>query len=443
MSVPSPNNFTTPSAAPPNQHSVAPVFAPPAVAAEASAQVSDERGAWWRDLSPLGRWSVGGAGVLLGLAVIAGGVASGMYISWRGANRIAPNVSIQGVPVGDMTAAQAKAALKKKYGALQVRFETPEKVYTQNLAQMGGRVTIDQAVRNAFWLGRSGSLPANMLAVYKARSEPTAIPLALKWDKKALRSRMSLISSQYAQAPTDARLQFAGSDLAVVPDAPGRAINAGATLASLQQEYKIGHDRIVATVMPVPARITASALEGRNVLLGTYSTSFDSGLWGRTRNLHVAASTIDGMVMMPGEKFSFNQRTGERTWDKGYRMGHIFEDRGKGAEVVDGLAGGVCQVSSTIFNAVRKTNNKLPSKVFLRINERNHHSLPVSYVPSGLDATVAWPHKDFRFTNTLSHPIFLRAVISGGTLSVSVWGRIPDSSPGYTTQLAQVSTATS
>ena len=129
---------------------------------------------------------------------------------------------------------------------------------------------------------------------------------------------------------------------------------------------------------------------------------------------------------MPGETFSFNKMTGERTWDKGYRMAHIFETKpgAKEAEVVDGLAGGVCQVSSTLFNAVRRANDEIGAKG-LKIVERNSHSLPVTYVPSGLDATVAWPSKDFRFRNTLNHPVFLRTTIRRSKLTIGVWGRVP------------------
>jgi vancomycin resistance protein YoaR len=146
----------------------------------------------------------------------------------------------------------------------------------------------------------------------------------------------------------------------------------------------------------------------------------------------VAAAAIDGQVLMPGETFSFNQSTGERTWDKGYRMAHIFE-RKPGqlkAEVVDGLAGGVCQVSTTLYNAVRKSREA--GVKGLRIVERNFHSLPVTYVSPGYDATVAWPIKDFRFRNTLQHPIYLRAAVSGSRLNVSVWGRVPNNGQAVT-----------
>src|SRR5690606_4254857 len=127
----------------------------------------------------------------------------------------------------------------------------------------------------------------------------------------------------------------------------------------------------------------------RDVELGRYTTSFNPGLRGRTTNVRLASEAINGKVLMPGERFSFNSITGERTIKKGYRIAHIFV-RKPGqteSEIVDGVGGGICQVSSTLYNAVRKTNNKTDSK--LAIIERNNHSLPVNYVPSGLDATVA------------------------------------------------------
>jgi vancomycin resistance protein YoaR len=168
------------------------------------------------------------------------------------------------------------------------------------------------------------------------------------------------------------------------------------------------------------------------VKLGEYTTSFNPGEYGRTTNVRLAAEAINGKVLMPNEKFSFNAMTGERTMDKGYRVAHIFVRLpGKEkSEIVDGRGGGVCQVSSTLYNAVRKTNNKTDDR--LAIIERNNHSLPVSYVPSGLDATVAWPHKDFRFRNTFPHPVYLRAQVSGSRLKISVWGRVPEDTSSIT-----------
>jgi vancomycin resistance protein YoaR len=280
-------------------------------------------------------------------------------------------------------------------------------------------------VLNAFYYGRGSNVVTNVWNVFASQREPVRLALPVKWDKARMRQTMWVVARNYEQKPKDAVLQVTADGVQVLPEQAGRAINVGATLQGLQKKYFVGRPEVPVVTKSVRPRLTAAALEGTDVELGRYPTRFNPGLWGRTRNIYVAAATIDGKVLMPGEEFSFNKSTGERTWDKGYRMAHIFERKpGKlKSEVVDGLAGGVCQVSSTLFNAVRKANKRLDGG--LAIVERNYHSLPVTYVPSGLDATVAWPSKDFRFRNTLPHPVYLRAEVSGSRITVSVWGRVP------------------
>ena len=161
-------------------------------------------------------------------------------------------------------------------------------------------------------------------------------------------------------------------------------------------------------------------------MLGKYTTHFNPGEEGRTANVRLAAKAVDGQVLMPGDTFSLNKTTGERTPAKGYQVAKIFvklPDEAK-SQIVDGVGGGVCQVSSTLFNAVLRTNGKGSGR--LKVVERNHHSLPVTYVPPGMDATVAWPYKDFRFRNDYSFPIYVRTEINGSHLAISLWGRVPD-----------------
>jgi vancomycin resistance protein YoaR len=293
------------------------------------------------------------------------------------------------------------------------------------LSELGGEPQIQDAVKNAYWFGRSRSVPENVLNVFAARRNQKRLPLAVRWDKDRLRQKMWAVATQYNQQPRDARLEVTEAGVQVVSDQPGRSLNVGETLLQLQKKYYVGLPAVEATVRTVQPTLTAASLAGTDVKLGEYRTRFNAGERGRTRNIYVAAEAIDGKVLMPGETFSFNDSTGRRTWEKGYRMAHIFERKpGKPeAEVVDGLAGGVCQVSSTLYNAVRKSKAQVGSG--LRIIERNYHSLPVTYVPPGFDATVAWPSKDFRFRNSLPHPLYLRAEVSGSRLKVSVWGRVP------------------
>ncbi|MDF2441081.1 MAG: hypothetical protein JWN98_2065, partial [Abditibacteriota bacterium] len=363
---------------------------------------------------------------VLAVIVLGAGAAYGVSSSWISGGRIAPGILIQGEPVGGLTAKEAQARLEKRFGRTFVSFETPGRAYKLALKQVGGRPQFARVVQNAYWYGRKDNVVVNTLNLFATMREPKRLPLPVKWDKAQMRRTMWAVAQGYGRAPRDAGLIVSDSGVQVVDHEVGRSLNVGATLQSLQKKYYVGLPSVKATTKTLMPRLMAADLAGRDVLLGKYTTSFNSGLWGRTRNIYVAAAAIDGVVLMPNELFSFNSQTGERTWDKGYRMAHIFERKpGKAeSEIVDGLAGGVCQVSSTLYNAVRKSNRQIDSK--LRIVERNYHSLPVTYVPTGLDATVAWPYKDFKFRNTLEHPVYLRAEVNGSRLTTSVWGRVPD-----------------
>ena len=367
----------------------------------------------------------------LGLAaalVAGGGTAYGLYGTWEKSDQIAPGVVVQGVPVGGLTRMHARAELQKRFGRLFLELQTPDRSFKVALKQLGGEPQINEAVNNAYWYGRSGNTVKNVWRAVSGEKIETRLTLPVKWDKTTMRRTAWNLNHGFRTAPHDARLEVTNGIADVVPERTGRALNVGATLTDLQRKYYVGLPSLETTLRETRPRVLAADLQGQDVQIGEYKTSFDSDLWGRTRNIHVAAETIDGRVLMPGETFSFNQMTGERTWDKGYRMGHIFARKPgeEKSEVVDGLAGGVCQVSSTLYNAVRRTNNQIDGG--LQIVERNTHSLPVTYVPSGRDATVAWPDKDFRFKNALPHPVYLRAEVDGSRLKISVWGRVPQGS---------------
>ena len=113
---------------------------------------------------------------------------------------------------------------------------------------------------------------------------------------------------------------------------------------------------------------------------------------------------------MPGQEFSYNNVLGERTTERGYKIAKVYQE----GQVIDGLGGGICQVSSTLYNAVIKAD--------LEILERKNHSLPVSYVKLGTDATVVYGVIDFRFRNNQQYPVRIESKVSGSTLTVEVCG---------------------
>lgn len=374
-----------------------------------------------RSLSPV-KWAAIIVVLLLAGASLAG---IGAWTSWVKAGRIAPGVSVQGQELTGLTAAEAKDRLEQRFGRLFVDIQTDERPFRVSVSELGGTPDFDTALAEAFHFGRSGHLAGDVTGIWSARSNGHALPLRMHWDKDQLRTKVWAIAGQFNTKPKDATLQITNDVVTVVPHQPGRILNVGATCAEIQKAYFVGKPAVEAISKETLPKLVTSDLEGKDVKLGSYTTRYDAGLVGRTTNIHVASGEVDGTVLEPGQDFSFNRTTGERTWDKGYRMGHIFE-RMPGEEkskVVEGLAGGVCQVSTTLYNAVRRTNEKEPN---LKIIERSTHSLPVTYVSPGLDATVAWPGKDFRFRNTFPYPVYLRAVPKDGRLNISVWARVKE-----------------
>ncbi|MDQ7095666.1 cell wall-binding repeat-containing protein [Desulfosporosinus sp. PR] len=143
--------------------------------------------------------------------------------------------------------------------------------------------------------------------------------------------------------------------------------------------------------------------------IAQYSTQFDATLVNRTENLCLAAKALNGKLLAPGERFSFNKSVGERTAEAGYKEALIIE----GNTFTPGLGGGVCQVSSTLYNAVVLAH--------LEVLERHPHTLPVGYVPSGQDATVAYPVLDFKFRNSTDSYLLIRSLIEGNTLTFQLY----------------------
>lgn len=144
--------------------------------------------------------------------------------------------------------------------------------------------------------------------------------------------------------------------------------------------------------------------------LATFTTRYDASDKDRTANLIIACRKINGKVVLADETFSYNKALGARTAQAGYKNAKVYEN----GEVVDGIGGGICQISSTLYNSVLMSN--------LKIVERRNHQFVTSYVPAGRDATVVYGMTDFKFKNTRKYPIRIIASAQNGIATVSIYG---------------------
>lgn len=172
-----------------------------------------------------------------------------------------------------------------------------------------------------------------------------------------------------------------------------------------QEEYVIP---LKVTVPEVTTKMIGT--EAFPDLISEFSTKYSQSQKDRTTNLKLAAEKINGTVIMPGEVFSYNTVVGKRTIDAGYKEAKIYVN----GEVVDGLGGGICQVSSTLYNAVLYAN--------LEIVERRNHQFVPSYAGAGLDATVVYGSIDFQFKNTRNYPIKIQCSVDRGICNFQIYG---------------------
>lgn len=202
-----------------------------------------------------------------------------------------------------------------------------------------------------------------------------------------------------------------GSNNQIVPGRNGSRLDR----RKLMEQYysywfSAGARSIEVPSYPIYPKVDTELLASLRVKpIGYYVTYFNSNNSNRSHNIALAAQAIDSAVVFPGETFSFNQVVGMRTVDRGYKRAGVIV-RG---ELSEGVGGGICQVSSTLYNAIDRAG--------LKIVKRYSHSRNVPYVLPGRDATVSWGGPDFVFENVYNQPVLIRAFGSGGRMTVSIY----------------------
>ena len=217
------------------------------------------------------------------------------------------------------------------------------------------------------------------------------------------------IYAQYCREPIDAEYKIENQRLTILEDKPGVSFDIE-TLKNALSESSLSVIKIPVTL--TPAQLTTEQLQSQLFpdLLATYSSKYNAGDVSRSHNVSLAAQKINEVVLAPGDVFSYNDTVGPRTAARGFKMATVYV----GNRSEPGIGGGICQVSSTLFNAVVLAD--------LEIVYRTNHSLPVSYVPLGRDATVSYGSIDFKFKNNTAYPVKIVARASGGQNVISVYG---------------------
>jgi vancomycin resistance protein YoaR len=227
---------------------------------------------------------------------------------------------------------------------------------------------------------------------------------------------LASLARSIGRTPSNATFAAVPGGVEVVPARPGRALDVEASRAAVARAAFSPNVRTAPLVVETaqPERTTAEAKAmGITGVVGSYTTTY-GGTPGRVHNVRLVADLIDGALIAPGARFSFNDTTGERNAAKGFEEAPVIIN----GELQTGIGGGVCQVSTTVFNAAFEAG--------LSIDRRTNHALYIDHYPLGRDATVNYPDLDLVFTNDTDRWLLLRTFVGAGSLTVNLYGTPQD-----------------
>lgn len=340
-------------------------------------------------------------------------------------------IFVDGIHVGGLTIEQAREKLEENQGqlspqasAFSLTVAIGNKTWLFDSSNIPTKRDIGNVLEKAYAIGRTNTsdIIGTMLTPFKQRTQTALalmetginLPVGVTYDHRAVQTHVEEIVEYVSREPIDAQIHsfdFAHRTFSFTEGQAGVAIDGEALYNQIISNLDKGEKGAVLTVEPLITQptITKQQLQSQFTMVAAYTTNTTNDT-NRNSNIDLACRSINGTVLMPGETFSFNQTTGQRTLDKGYREAGAIS----GGQTIDEVGGGICQVSSTLFNAVARAD--------LEIVSRTPHAWPSSYVNSGEDATVNWPNLDFTFKNNRTTPIFVITYYQDRKTSAEIWG---------------------
>jgi vancomycin resistance protein YoaR len=346
------------------------------------------------------------------LGIVLGGVGvSFTILAARYEPKIQPGVKVGDVEVGGLSHEEAKYKIRKWWEEAKRRELTFQSQELRKLppATTPGKVGIavddDASV---------ASLPVEEFGAYLVRTLTRSAPAERSFSPKlkfvgTSFSHLKDFVADNAGAPKPARIRYVGGSIVREPEQSGLMLDED-RLPELIMAAIHGDGTVELPLVSAPKRVPDAELGKITEVMTEFSTSFSPGKVSRSSNIKLAAEKLDGVILMPGETLSFNNTVGKRTVQAGFLEAGVYAN----GRHDTGIGGGICQVSTTLYNAALFAN--------LKIKERQNHSMPVPYVPVGRDATVDYGNIDLRLENSYDFPIAITSEYKPGKLTFRVLG---------------------
>ncbi len=331
-------------------------------------------------------------------------------------NTIYPGISVDGINVGGLTKDEAMKVLEdvflKDGENKKIILSKNDKEWKFVYSDIEAVKDWKSSAEEAFAVAREGKYKERYSIYNEVQKKGFNVLANVIYNEKKLNSLIEKVEEEAFSEAKDSIIYRKDGKFVIEDEIKGFKLD---TLAAKEQveelvyEYEEGN--IVLIGEETLPKITKEDNQKITSLLGSFTTRYTGGeSLGRNVNLKVGSNYINGTVVADGEVFSMNEELGPQTYANGYRNAAVIVN----GKLEDGIAGGVCQITTTLYNAVVNAE--------LNIVERKNHSLAVAYVPLGQDAAVAGTYKDLKFKNNTGYPIYVEAYAQNGVLTTNIYG---------------------
>ncbi len=355
--------------------------------------------------------------VLAGALLVTAGVGLQQTRAEQSSVEVIPQgIYIGSVSVGGMTAEEAAEAISayvEEISAETITLNAEDAILETTLAELGFTKDVEATIQEALQYGKSGNLVARYKATKDLEKESITLPLTLVADEEQISTYLEAHAEEVNQEAVDYTLTRENGSFVIIDGQNGLEVNVEESVEVIVAYYADGwqeENSIDLVVDVTEPQGTKEQLEKVQDVLGTYTTNYSTSTSGRKTNVARGAALINGTVLYPGETLSVYETISPFTAENGYALAGSYEN----GTTVETYGGGICQVSTTLYNAVIRAE--------LEITERYGHSMLVSYVDPSADAAIASTYKDFKFTNNGDSPIYIEGATDGSNIRFTIYG---------------------
>jgi vancomycin resistance protein YoaR len=332
------------------------------------------------------------------------------------ADKIYKNVYIENIEVGGLTKEDAFKKIAKYNENRQINLIYENKSFTFNSKDINYNYEVQKNIEQAYNIGRDNGYIANIKKIWDLnRESKEIINLTSKYDKNKLKVYIDSLQQNLNKDPVNAKISTRNGIINITPHIDGTKVNSNNLENIIVNNLNTrNYEDIIIPVDIITPNINDNYLSQINTVLGRFETKFNDKVEGRSYNIKLGTYKVNGIILNPGEEFSFNNLTGKRGIKQGFKEAPVIIN----GELEDGIAGGICQVSSTLYNSVLYSG--------LQITQVRNHSIPSSYVEKGRDATLVYGKIDLKFKNNYAHPVYVENIVDKNKVISTIYGNFKD-----------------